>query len=210
MLHSNLNGEDELAIFGGHTRVLVSALLSKRARYENMKRSSSYPSSSPELPSTDSSQAPSHTSSPSVSDGLPEVHPSVMEFFSGLPMHIPPDDKISAIPFMSTDMSKSSDQIFDDVYVQHAREALQKQPLFADASPSSESPAMDQFPSFEFPAAEFSVPQAEAQNAILWSGVVPGGSGLEYADLNMVPSVIDEQWMTFMSGLFNNSNSVSV
>jgi hypothetical protein len=131
-----------------------------------------------------------------------------MEFISGLPAHIPLDENISAVPFMSSDIPKSSDQIFDDVYVQHAQEAMQKQPLFADGSPSSfsESPlSTDQFSAFEFPTREFPAPQ---QNADLWTGV-PGGSNFEHADINMVPSVIDEEWMTFMSGLFN-SNGVSV
>ncbi|KAG9219101.1 hypothetical protein CCMSSC00406_0001511 [Pleurotus cornucopiae] len=74
------NGEDELAIFGGQTRVIASRLLSRRNRTRN--RDSPAPSVASGSSST-SSPEPHHVSSPT--DSLPDVHPSLVEYLSMLP-----------------------------------------------------------------------------------------------------------------------------
>jgi hypothetical protein len=70
--------EDELAIFGGQTRVLVTKLLSKqqRARQESLPISFASSHSSPISPAGDSD-----SSTPS-SDSTPEVHPSLVEYLN--------------------------------------------------------------------------------------------------------------------------------
>ncbi|KAK0230819.1 hypothetical protein IW262DRAFT_1261635 [Armillaria fumosa] len=69
-------GEDELALFGGQTRILFSKLMSSRG--VNRKT----PSSSP---STNSPNAPSDSQAPSPSSCVPDVHPSLVEYLSLLP-----------------------------------------------------------------------------------------------------------------------------
>lgn len=72
-------GVDELAVFGGQTRILVSKILSQQSRRSVQGGSppvSTSPASSPSAASEDS-----HTHS----DPTPEVHPSLVEYLSMLP-----------------------------------------------------------------------------------------------------------------------------
>lgn len=74
-------GDDELALFGGQTRVLVSKLLSKyiKTRKQSQSSSSSAPASSVSSPSSEESRG-----TPSV-DLSREVHPSLVEYLAMYP-----------------------------------------------------------------------------------------------------------------------------
>ncbi|KAJ7667924.1 fungal-specific transcription factor domain-containing protein [Mycena polygramma] len=71
-------GEDELALFGGQTRVMVSKLISSK------KKTKEHPSFLSPVPSTSASSV----SSPaliSASEPVPDVHPSLVEYLSLFP-----------------------------------------------------------------------------------------------------------------------------
>ncbi|KAJ8523464.1 hypothetical protein ONZ45_g55 [Pleurotus djamor] len=72
------HGEDELAIFGGQTRVLASRLLSKRS---HARRADQPPKPSSQLPSSPASSDESR----SPTAPLPDVHPLLVEYLSLLP-----------------------------------------------------------------------------------------------------------------------------
>ncbi|KAJ6538585.1 fungal-specific transcription factor domain-containing protein [Mycena sp. CBHHK59/15] len=78
-------GEDELALFGGQTRVLVSKLVSKKNREPSPKES---PFISPALSNQDSLSS----SSTPVSEPIPDVHPSLVEYLSLFPPAQYPQD----------------------------------------------------------------------------------------------------------------------
>ncbi|KAJ7047468.1 fungal-specific transcription factor domain-containing protein [Mycena alexandri] len=74
-------GEDELALFGGQTRVLVTKLISKKKNKEqNNSEDPSFFS-----PMTGTSSAPS----PQSSESVPDVHPSLVEYLSLFPPQYP-------------------------------------------------------------------------------------------------------------------------
>ncbi|KAJ7507700.1 fungal-specific transcription factor domain-containing protein [Mycena galericulata] len=80
-------GEDELALFGGQTRVLVSKLISKRNRDQN-PRDSMHSSSV----TASSVSSPSPSTSTLVSDSVPDVHPALVEYLSLFPPAQYPQD----------------------------------------------------------------------------------------------------------------------
>ncbi|KAJ6599161.1 fungal-specific transcription factor domain-containing protein [Mycena vulgaris] len=80
-------GEDELALFGGQTRVLVSKLISKKTKDYNPKESFFTPPTS-----TSSISSPTSSSSTPVSEPIPDVHPSLVEYLSLFPPAQYPQD----------------------------------------------------------------------------------------------------------------------
>ncbi|KAF8842256.1 hypothetical protein BDN67DRAFT_989238 [Paxillus ammoniavirescens] len=74
--------DDELAMFGGQTRVLVSKILSQQGRLDVHATSTSMPG-----PARSSASSPTSISdeSQSTSESIPEVHPSLVEYLSMLP-----------------------------------------------------------------------------------------------------------------------------
>ncbi|KAJ7179896.1 fungal-specific transcription factor domain-containing protein [Mycena crocata] len=74
-------GEDELALFGGQTRVLVSKLISKKNKDQTPKESFF---SSPAMTSS-SVSTPSTSSSTPAPEPVPDVHPSLVEYLSLFP-----------------------------------------------------------------------------------------------------------------------------
>ncbi|OJA17028.1 hypothetical protein AZE42_00569 [Rhizopogon vesiculosus] len=76
-----VGGDDELAIFGGQTRVLVSKILSRQNR-RKVQSSSVPPSDSPQ---STMSTPPASDDSDSPSESIPEVHPTLVEFLQMLP-----------------------------------------------------------------------------------------------------------------------------
>ncbi|KAL4081790.1 fungal-specific transcription factor domain-containing protein [Scleroderma yunnanense] len=86
-------GDDELAMFGGQTRILVSKILSRQSR--NVRAATSVPSSS-----TPNSPPPSSDESHSPSESVPEVHPSLVEYLTMLPP--PSTSALSMMDAMST------------------------------------------------------------------------------------------------------------
>ncbi|KAJ7228762.1 fungal-specific transcription factor domain-containing protein [Mycena pura] len=77
-------GEDELALFGGKTRVLVSKLISAKKSNDNKEHNSKF---SPPSGSTTVSSAPS----PGMSEPIPDVHPSLVDYLSMFPPPQQPD-----------------------------------------------------------------------------------------------------------------------
>ncbi|KAJ7499017.1 fungal-specific transcription factor domain-containing protein [Mycena latifolia] len=75
-------GEDELALFGGQTRVLVSKLISKKNKDHTAKESFLSPTMTT---SSVSSPSPSANSSTPASEPIPDVHPSLVEYLSLFP-----------------------------------------------------------------------------------------------------------------------------
>ncbi|KIM68627.1 hypothetical protein SCLCIDRAFT_13431 [Scleroderma citrinum Foug A] len=71
-------GDDELAMYGGQTRILVSKILSQQNRKLR-------PASSAVHTSTPSSPPATSDESHSPSESVPEVHPSLVEYLSMLP-----------------------------------------------------------------------------------------------------------------------------
>ncbi|KAG6335334.1 hypothetical protein ID866_3766 [Astraeus odoratus] len=90
-------GDDELAMFGGQTRILVSKILSRQNRTNLRPSSSALPFSTPSSPRTvsDGSHSPA--------ESVPEVHPSLVEYLSMLP---PP----SSAAMSATDMMPTGTQ----------------------------------------------------------------------------------------------------
>lgn len=81
-------GVDELAVFGGQTQVLVSKILSQKSRKSR--------GASPVSASSASSPSAVSEESPTPSDPVPEVHPSLVEYLSMLPPPTTPSPKSSA------------------------------------------------------------------------------------------------------------------
>jgi hypothetical protein len=80
-------GEDELALFGGQTRVLVSKLISKKKKDQNSKESLFSPA-----PSTSSVNSVSSPDAIPASELVPDVHPSLVEYLSLFPPAQHPQD----------------------------------------------------------------------------------------------------------------------
>lgn len=113
-------GEDELALFGGQTRVLVSRLLSQSKRAA--KRSSSASSST--TTSTNSSPHLNHNESRPGTSGTTtlepaDVHPSLVEYLSMFPPpqnntpsppHVPDDQSYTPYPNLNSQQCHSPDQ----------------------------------------------------------------------------------------------------
>lgn len=85
IFNSQLDGMDELALFGGQTRILISKTLSQKSPNRQMKpnRTGGGASSS----SSSSHPSPSSTSSNSGQDRdvFPDIHPSLVRYMSLLP-----------------------------------------------------------------------------------------------------------------------------
>ncbi|KAF7313707.1 Zn(2)-C6 fungal-type domain-containing protein [Mycena chlorophos] len=95
-------GEDELALFGGQTRVLVAKLISRRNKKEDREHSLAM---SPTSSASDSSR---ESTSP---DSVPDVHPSLVDYLSLFPpsqqpvdIHPPqaqqPELQLPSMPYM--------------------------------------------------------------------------------------------------------------
>ncbi|KAJ7744540.1 fungal-specific transcription factor domain-containing protein [Mycena maculata] len=82
-------GEDELALFGGQTRVLVSKLISRKNKDQDHKDSFLSPLSSSTLSSVSS---PTPSTSTLVVDPVPDVHPALVEYLSLFPPAQYPQD----------------------------------------------------------------------------------------------------------------------
>jgi hypothetical protein len=200
--HPGDDGDDDLAIFGGQTRVLATALLSKRAPSVD---ATGHSPTSHQTSREDSPTDHSQRSSPGSSDVFPEMHPSLAEYFSSFPQPTPPQSTVSPMPGGTNNNSNtpssllssipsptsSAYQMYNELYLQHAQAAMQEQQqhlqqesmlgLGLDPSLYEQQSVVDYAPMAESPPPPF------------------------------VPAGIDEQWAALTSGLlsFNNSNPYS-
>lgn len=193
---------DELALFGGQTRVLVSKLLKAHKH-----RKSTPSNSTPNFSSPSPSEADSSRSSNSSSDQTQDVHPSLVEYLSGFPPS-------------QTHSPESMEQTYSqqDAHIQ-SNSAAQ--------SPSHQQHEQSSWPSWSAPSLYTALPPETYANIVSNNdnnsipypqevmGQPPGQLTYQQAppdnanalvDLGMMmsgESGMDEQWMSFMrdSGL---------
>lgn len=220
-------GTDELAIFGGQTRLLVSKLLSTRSpTWAGMKKARPTSFSSEQLSSVTSPSSPSATSpsdttppfSPRQEDiGSQEVHPSLMEYMSMFPpsafspgINTYPDSNlqpysldqsilngVSAFPQFATNTEFAYPQM--PLACSLPMRQPQDQPLGSSSQQNGFAYDPTSFDDYQQPYS--------ATTATAASTPETAGSG-DFMDLGMMmngDNGIDEQWMSFMreSGIIN-------
>ncbi|KAJ7129786.1 fungal-specific transcription factor domain-containing protein [Mycena epipterygia] len=176
-------GEDELALFGGQTRVMVSKLISKKKNKDQNPKESFF---SPSMTSTSSVSTPSTSSPTPASEPIPDVHPSLVEYLSLFP------------PAQYT-----------QDFQQPAAENVYQQPMAEQSAPPSSIPYgydqafFDEAMSLPLPdrSSYFVDPDTPPKDLSDLGMMMAGDSG------------IDEQWKAFMkksfSGLLDENISVS-
>ncbi|KAF9469100.1 fungal-specific transcription factor domain-containing protein [Collybia nuda] len=190
-------GDDELALFGGQTRVLVSKLLSNRS-----KNRSATPQSSILSPIDTESK-------PLLSENAPDVHPSLVEYLSMFPID---NSNANLQPPSALFPHETSASIFSPQGHMTGSE-FQQIPSPWETSPSvlinsSNSPSSyrDDPPLFTHPISAPGDPTTQYGNIINQNS--PPESNL--TDLGMMmtgDSGMDEHWMSFMrdSGLLEGN-----
>ncbi|KAH7887837.1 fungal-specific transcription factor domain-containing protein [Phlebopus sp. FC_14] len=193
-----VGGDDELAIFAGQTRILVSKILSKESRRKVRPTSTSMaePSKSP-------GNTPASTSDESHSppDSVPEVHPSLVEYLSMLPS--PP--------------SISNSSAINPSSVAHPQEFTQSSPFPSNVSTENSSLASSVATSQPFTPPD--IPSLYDQSfAESWSNMeifdsnvinMQSMGGLEF--MLSGESGMDDRWISFMreSGILDTASSTT-
>ncbi|KAF9452456.1 hypothetical protein P691DRAFT_697077 [Macrolepiota fuliginosa MF-IS2] len=201
-------GDDELALFGGQTRVLVTRLLSVNKK----KRQTTAPSpASTSSGSAFSSPVTEHESlrGSSTPTEVPEVHPSLVEYLSGFPQ--PSPNPISPL-MQTTDTTYHSQttpvqEKISDTYPNPWSNWQQSAPSVTKEVSSVPS-------AYQQPPTEYSFTQTSAIGSqpsmvsILGSDIKPDSppESTQLMDMGMMvsgESGMDEQWISFMreSGL---------
>ncbi|KAJ3987194.1 fungal-specific transcription factor domain-containing protein [Lentinula detonsa] len=195
-------GDDELALFGGQTRVLFSKLLLLQRNKQKSHAESS--ANTPISPSNSDSPAPSDTSDSkdNSSENLPDVHPSLMEYISLLPPSQHPRSPPSELaveqlyntnPFIPTSFPESQMQ---NLYISSP-----------EATPQGSSPDGQSFSRFFSDLGNLSMGTFTAEPAAMNDNASAGD--LMNLDLVMTDSGIDQHWRSFMrdSGLLDHGLS---
>ncbi|KAJ3776587.1 fungal-specific transcription factor domain-containing protein [Lentinula raphanica] len=194
-------GDDELALFGGQTRVLFSKLLLLQRDKEKSLAESSV--SNPVSPSNTDSPATSDASDSKDTppENLPDVHPSLVEYISLLPP--------SQHPRSSASSESSFDQFYNsNPFVQTNFPDPQLQNLYISSPegfPQVSNPNGQGYPRFFSELGNLSMETFTAEPA-----AINGNSNavdLMNLDLMVTDSGIDQQWRSFMrdSGLLDHS-----
>ncbi|KAG1755802.1 hypothetical protein EDB19DRAFT_1663041 [Suillus lakei] len=187
-----VGGDDELAMFGGQTRVLVTKILSQQNR-KKVRSSVSLSAADPSQSTTSTPAASDDGNSPS--DSIPDVHPTLVEFLKMLPP--------SSMPHPTTGTGDAS------TTSQNQWDAFCLPPQLEFMTPS---PAPVIYPS-PIPQASNSVPDSSFQNSLPQSNLFDPMSITvddDLADLYLSGvSGIDERWKSFMrdSGIWDGSQS---
>jgi len=211
---------DELAIFGGQTRVLVSKLLTSKAPNWDSKPTS--PSSTPsEIRSPAAKSEDIKDPSEPPDRKMEDVHPSLMEYMSLFPpsafapgFNVYPEvaaqptldqsimSEVSALPQFT-----ASGELSDYSYPQYSLPQQQQYQSMASMSPAvtPKSFAYDPSSTSSFDAYQGSQPYSTTTPT---SASTPESANL--TDLGMMmngDSGMDEQWMSFMrdSGILDRS-----
>ncbi|KAK7061636.1 Zn(2)-C6 fungal-type domain-containing protein [Favolaschia claudopus] len=176
-------GEDELALFGGQTRVMVSKLISRTDKSSGKEKEKDSNSSNPNvneshlpsLPSATPSTSSSVSTPSTSSEPMPDVHPSLVEYLSLFPPSQHPSPS-----------SQDNSQLSQDAY--HHEMGGQS------ASHPGTTYGYDQtfFDQMSLPAPQYYVD--------------PDTPPKDIADLGMLmsgESGIDEQWKAFMKKSFS-------
>jgi hypothetical protein len=183
--------DDELAMFGGQTRVLVSKILSQQGRIDVHATSTSMSG-----PARSSASSPTSMSDESQStlESIPEVHPSLVEYLSMLP---PPTlfnssaVSVGAVPTQFQFNHNSPSQSFINTTPLPSG-TLSRHPFPSAATPAAfDQEFMKGFSDTDFFGSH--VPEAVPNTLGDLELMLSGESGM------------DERWMAFMreSGVLN-------
>jgi len=188
-------GDDELALFGGQTRVLFSKLMLLQRHKNHIADSSA---SSPISPSSSDLSPPSEPSDSKeiFSENFADVHPSLVEYISLLPPSQHPRSspresvmgQLYTDPLASANFYRPLDTEMQNLYVSPPANGQGLPTFFSNM----ENPSMGSF------TAE---PDGSSTNT--------NAADLLNLDLMMTDSGIDQQWRSFMrdSGLLDHGLS---
>lgn len=189
-----VGGDDELAMFGGQTRVLVSKILSRQNRRKVQSSPVSAADTSQSTASTPPASDDSHSPS---SESIPEVHPTLVEFLRMLP---------------PSSMSLATADARDTATVFHNQGDVNSLPsMFEFMSPSSVPPI------FSSPATQTpdSIPGLSFQSPYTLPNPIDTTSIKIDNDINELglflsgDSGMDERWKSFMrdSGIWDGAQN---
>lgn len=197
-------GDDELALFGGQTRVLVTKLLNCSGK----TRHSSNATSVPHTPSSDSGDS---RATGSVSDLSHEVHPSLVEYLSMFPPSNAPSRNSPESGFNASPDTPDAAQSQSNLDPQNSWQNWIPPTLFTPLPSATYNNISAQLSPFapSYPSIDSNGGQTEALMDIKGD---PSESSL--VDLGMMmtgESGMDEQWMSFMrdSGILHMDSSGS-
>jgi len=199
-------GDDELALFGGQTRILVTRLLSASKKKRKTAASSSVPCSTSPSPLTESESLCG--SSASADRSLPEVHPSLVEYLSTFPpssnppsnADTPCSTQASSVPVNPSDhysnawlSSSTTPDTFSAAYIYQQRMSDSALVLIPGGMPSGQQ----QFAVDTSGSEDIQIDSPENSQLLDMGMMVSGESGM------------DEQWISFMrdSGIMNSRHA---
>jgi hypothetical protein len=189
------DGQDELAIFGGQTRVVVTANANRPAQAQEIL------SKSASLSQTSSTQSPESTrqisSSPPHTQNIQDMHPSVMEYFALFPPSatspcVVTEDWNNPSTLLPTSDTTFANQLVDDLFIQQ----LEQEVMQYGSTPMTAAPSVQSHPPGMHKYQDPSLSQMPTSETVAMEA--PPTPSLSYN----IPAGIDEQWMAFMSGLF--------
>ncbi|KAH6915006.1 fungal-specific transcription factor domain-containing protein, partial [Coprinopsis sp. MPI-PUGE-AT-0042] len=214
-------GEDELALFGGQTKVMVSKLLSQ---YRKRSKRSSVASPSASSNSNSSASTPEMEPRPNLSNQVADVHPRLVEYLSMYPPSnhsSPPQDQATGSDHLSEPkislMTAQGLQTANQSYMANGSHPQQPMSWWNQGQPMSAPPIdMNSNQTAEYYASPLSAPVSVSNNRRGEYGFDPqfvqeNASGL--ADIGMMLSGdagMDQQWLSFMrdSGFLDNNDIV--
>lgn len=204
-------GDDELALFGGQTRVLVTKLLNS----SNKKRKTTSTSTTVSTPSSDSSE--SRATSVSAPDPTREVHPSLVEYLSMFPplnisCQSSPDSGFRTPTEIPDSVSMPSNQ--PEVDQQNNWQNWMPPTLFTplpSATYNNINSQLSSLPPSGSASGQYPAMDNTQSELLMDIKVDPSDSSL--VDLGMMmtgESGMDEQWMSFMrdSGILQMNNGI--
>jgi len=193
-------GDDELALFGGQTRILVTRLLSANKKKKKTVASSSVPCSASPSPLTESESLCG--SSASVDGSLLEVHPSLVEYLSTFPPSSnPPSNADTPCSTQASSVPVNPSDHYSDAWLSTTPDTYIYQQRMSDSAlvliPGGMTSGQQQF-AVDTPGPEdIQIDSSENSQLLDMGMMVSGESGM------------DEQWISFMrdSGIMNSRHS---
>ncbi|KAF7301357.1 Zn(2)-C6 fungal-type domain-containing protein [Mycena indigotica] len=171
-------GEDELALFGGQTRVLVSRLISKRHKKDDQP-------TTPSISGTNSNASSPGSSGSSASDSMPDVHPSLVDYLS----LFPPSQQPTELPNLAQPELPLPPMLPPPVYASNEAQV---------------DPATFEFYGYDQTYYGTAMGIPATQSAPYFPNVEPAPKDM--SDLGLLlsgDSGIDEQWKSFMKKSFS-------
>jgi hypothetical protein len=198
-------GDDELALFGGQTRVLVSKLLKKNLQKERKE---------PTSPSKN--EAPSPEATTPLSDP-PDVHPSLVEYLSAIPVDsVQTTTSIQPPAHSSGFVQSNSFQYLPSESQDTSSSVWQSPEATSDSATSPLMQALENYPKYHsstMSRSSFYTSTATTTSYANYSMERHSPQNLSDVGLMMTSGDprMDEQWMSFMrdSGLLNETANSS-